>query len=160
MIYLRPWVDLGFSYNFGSVSSTSEPAVFALGVVRDPVVQYTNGDVQTVERSAYYWSKFSNIHDVVSPFLIRRVCTAIYRSSQIDDVLDNFEGAVTNAANLDNKILSAARGISSNYADILSLATRQAFGALEYTLLKGGGDFNTSDVKAFMKNMGDIGTGK
>ena len=43
---------------------------------------------------------------------------------------------------------------------MLALATRQALGAIEYTVSKdSSGAFNSSDVKAFMKNMGIVGSG-
>ena len=57
---------MAIAVDLGSISSTSEPVSYAIGVVRDPVVQYTNSLVQIQELRAYYWSQFSNIHDVVS----------------------------------------------------------------------------------------------
>ena len=51
--------------------------------------------------------------------------------------------------------MSAANEISSQYADIVSLATRQAMGTLDITV---GTDSNKNvvpgDVKVFMKNLG------
>ena len=61
---------------------------------------------------------------------------------------------------MDSQIASAASGISSEYYGLLSLATRQAMGAIEYTLSKdSSGTLNTSDTKAFMKDMGSVGQG-
>ncbi|KAL5533549.1 hypothetical protein ACEPAG_9 [Sanghuangporus baumii] len=137
----NPFNTLGIAVDIGSVSSTSEPVAYALGVVRDPAIRYTNDLVQIEERSSYYWSQFTNIHDVIA------------------EVLNHFGDALSGAISLDSDILGAASQISGNYADILSLSTRQAMGALEYTLVKSHGSFNTSDVKAFMKDMGGIGSG-
>ncbi|EJC98584.1 DUF1793-domain-containing protein [Fomitiporia mediterranea MF3/22] len=139
----QPYFDtLAIAVDLGTVSSVTDPVVYALGVVRDPVVQYANRYVQIEKRSSYYWSNFSNIHDV------------------INDVLNHFDDAVTAATNLDNQILSAAGQVSTSYADILSLSTRQVMGGLEYTLLKDdSGNFNASDVKAFIDDMGGIGSG-
>ena len=64
-----PFNTLGIAVDIGTVSSTSEPVVYALGVVRDPAIRYTNGLVQIEERSSYYWSQFTNIHDVVCRFV-------------------------------------------------------------------------------------------
>ncbi|KAL5508744.1 hypothetical protein ACEPAG_4723 [Sanghuangporus baumii] len=136
-----PFNILSLSVDLGSVSSTSEPIAFALGVVRDPVIQYTNRLAQIEERSAYYWSQFANIQDVIG------------------DVLNRTDDALSAAVSLDKQILSDAGQISSKYGDILSLSTRQAMGALEYTLSKANGVLNTSDVKVFMKDMGGIGSG-
>lgn len=50
----------------GSVSSTTtDPLVYAVGVVRDPVVQYMNHMVQLENRSSFYWGTYSNVHDLV-----------------------------------------------------------------------------------------------
>ncbi|EJC98586.1 DUF1793-domain-containing protein [Fomitiporia mediterranea MF3/22] len=138
-----PYFDtLAIAVDLGTVSSVTDPVVYALGVVRDPVVQYANRNVQIEKRSSYYWSNFSTIHDVVN------------------DVLSRFDDAVTAATALDKQILGAAGQVSTNYADILSLSTRQVMGGLEYTLLKDdSGNFNMSDVKAFLNDMGGIGTG-
>ena len=63
----RPFFDtLAIGVDLGTVSSVTDPIVYALGVVRDPVVQYANRNVQIEKRSSYYWSNFSSIHDVVS----------------------------------------------------------------------------------------------
>ncbi|KAL5494568.1 hypothetical protein ACEPAI_29 [Sanghuangporus weigelae] len=137
----NPFNTLSFSVDLGSVSSTSEPIAFALGVVRDPVIQYTNRLTQIEGRSAYYWSQFTNIHDAIG------------------DVVNHSVDALSTAVSLDNQILGDASKISNNYGDILSLSTRQAMGALEYTLSKANGALNTSDVKAFIKDMGGIGSG-
>ncbi|KAF7794737.1 hypothetical protein EIP86_005875, partial [Pleurotus ostreatoroseus] len=51
-------------------------------------------------------------------------------------------------------------GISAHYADLVSLAARQAMGGLELTLGRSSLDasqWNTSDVKMFMKNLGTDG---
>ena len=79
---------------------------------------------------------------------------------KIEDVLDHFDDAVSAAISLDNQILGDAGQISGQYAEILALATRQAMGALEYTLnKKNSGPTNNSNVMAFMKDMGGIGSG-
>ncbi|EJC98583.1 uncharacterized protein FOMMEDRAFT_96129 [Fomitiporia mediterranea MF3/22] len=132
---------MGIAVDLGTVNSISETLVYALGVVRDPVVQYANQKVQIEKRSSYYWSKFTNVHDVAH-------------------VLDNFDNAVTASTTIDNKILRDASQISSNYGDILRLSTLPAMGALEYTILKdSSGTFNTSDIKAFLSDLGGIGSG-
>lgn len=51
--------------DFGSVTSTPAPAVWTLGIVRDPVVQYSNNG-QNELRSSYYISAFDSVEDAVS----------------------------------------------------------------------------------------------
>ena len=66
----RPGIEeLAISVDLGSIQSTAEPIVWVVGVVRDPVVQYTNAEGQREERSAYYWLNYTTIHDAVPPFL-------------------------------------------------------------------------------------------
>ena len=59
------WPVFGIEMDFGSVSSTPAPAVWTLGMVRDPAVQYTNNG-QNELRSSYYISAFDSIDDAVS----------------------------------------------------------------------------------------------
>ena len=57
---------------------------------------------------------------------------------------------------LDQKIMSAAGKISSQYSDIVSLATRQVMSTLDITVgtTSGGGSLLPGDIKIFMKNIG------
>lgn len=57
---------LAIALDLGTIQSTSEPIVWAVGVVRDPVIQYTNASGQREERSAYYWANYTTIHDAVT----------------------------------------------------------------------------------------------
>ena len=65
-----PTEGLGISVDIGSMESGIglDPVVFTIGLVRDPVVQYTNGNNQLEERNAYYWANFSTIDVVVRFF--------------------------------------------------------------------------------------------
>lgn len=73
-------------------------------------------------------------------------------------MLDQFEDTLAASIELDNSLIDASRNISNDYADLISLVTRQTMSAIEYTIDRGS--LNTSDVKAFMKNMGDVGSGQ
>ena len=63
--WTSPFDTLAIAVDLGDIQSTSEAIVWAVGVVRDPVVQFTGSTGQTEVRSAYYWSNYSTIHDVV-----------------------------------------------------------------------------------------------
>jgi hypothetical protein len=54
--------------------------------------------------------------------------------SQIQAFVTDASGALSRSLAFDSKVLSAASGISSQYADVVSLATRQVFGGLEVTV--------------------------
>ena len=75
---------------------------------------------------------------------------------KIQDVLDHFDDALSASIEFDNKLLADANSISEEYAGLISLTTRQAMSAIEYTIKRD--DLNISDVKAFMKNMGGVGS--
>ena len=57
---------LSFSIDLGTVSPVNQPdpVVWALGLVRDPLVTYTI-DGFTQKRTAYYWSNYADIDEVV-----------------------------------------------------------------------------------------------
>ena len=79
---------------------------------------------------------------------------------KIGDVLDHFDEASLAASQLDEVITIAANNLSANYGPPLLLSLRQALGPLDFTVGRdSSGNFNTSDVKVFMKNLGGIGSG-
>lgn len=60
------WPVFGIAVDVGSVGSApSTPLVWAIGVVRNSSVQYSGSSAIPTQRSAYYWSNFSNAIDVV-----------------------------------------------------------------------------------------------
>ena len=73
--------------------------------------------------------------------------------------MGDFERAQQVAASFDDKLLGAGSAISSGYADLLALTTRQILGSLDITLALGSdGNWNFSDAMVFMKNMGASGS--
>lgn len=72
----------------------------------------------------------------------------------------NFMNDATNALErsktLDSKIVSDANAISSNYVDLVSLASRQLMAGLEVTVgTDSSGKLNASDILFFMKDTGN-----
>ncbi|KAJ7195913.1 hypothetical protein GGX14DRAFT_674126 [Mycena pura] len=118
-------VDLGTTDTVSSIA-------WAVGVVRDPILTYAG-----VDRHSYYWSQYATIDDAIDAFIT------------------DFPSARDRALQLDQKLLQDAGRVSSNYADLVSLATRQTMAGVELTVSKNGaGEWNTSDVMAFMKDVG------
>lgn len=64
--------------------------------------------------------------------------------------LDDFENAKSRAAALDERIVSAASSISSNYSDLLAMSSRLTMAGYEITAPKS----NESDIMIFMKDTG------
>ncbi|CAA7266367.1 unnamed protein product [Cyclocybe aegerita] len=125
------------SINLGTFSTTASPIVWAVGYVRDPAIRYTVGQSTQLRRS-YFWTKYQTINDA------------------IDDFLLDFPNALSRAAELDNKVLADAAQVSSKYASVTALCLRQTFGAMDITVSKTtSGDWNESDVKVFMKDLGN-----
>ncbi|KAJ7495352.1 DUF1793-domain-containing protein [Mycena latifolia] len=119
-------VDLGETSTISSVA-------WAVGVVRDPVLTYAG-----VQRRSYFWSQYSTVGDAIDAFV------------------SDFPAAQARSLALDQKILEDALGVSQEYADLVSLATRQAMAGVEITLSQtAGGEWNMSDAEAFMKDVGN-----
>ncbi len=79
---------------------------------------------------------------------------------QVSFFLDDFDNALNSSTQLDDQIKGDAAKFSLGYSDLLSLVARQAMSALEITVSKNSdGSFNSSDIMAFMKDMGNIGAG-
>ena len=119
---------MAITVNLGSITASSQPTVWALGTVRDPVVKYATPDGQTELRQSYFWSNYSTIEDVVCRVLdsvgvtcLKFTCTA----NQLDFFLKDFDNALNFAIALDAQLEADGGQFSSAYADILALALRQ-----------------------------------
>ncbi|KLO07007.1 DUF1793-domain-containing protein [Schizopora paradoxa] len=132
-----PWDMWGFVVNLGNITEVSSPVVSMVGVIRDPSIQFTQLSGNVAFRSSYYRLNFSTPLEIVSFFL------------------NDFNNSMNLAKQLDSQIINDSTDISQSYADLLSLVTRQAMGAIEITISKNvDGSFNSSDIMAFMMDMG------
>ncbi|PCH42735.1 hypothetical protein WOLCODRAFT_152776 [Wolfiporia cocos MD-104 SS10] len=123
--------------DLGLITTTANPVVWALGYVRNPVIQYTTPTGESQLRYPYWATQYSSISDV------------------INEVLSDFNAALGRATDLDNQVMAATSNISTNYTDIVHLGARQTFAGIDITVSKGtDGAWNMSDVKIFMKNVG------
>ncbi|KAK0466307.1 uncharacterized protein EV420DRAFT_1261099 [Desarmillaria tabescens] len=130
------FVVLGHAVNLSNIASTTSSVVWAIGLVRDPVISLYSTTTNST-RSSYFWTAFNTDSDA------------------IDSFLNDFSNAKQRAIDLDNKIMSDTRRVSDNYADLVALAARQAL-AVDITVSRdSNGQWNTSDVMSFMRDMGD-----
>jgi hypothetical protein len=67
--------------------------------------------------------------------------------------MTDYSTALSTANALDSKVQTDASKISSDYAGLVAISIRQAFGATEVTAGKTSGGFNASDILVFMKGM-------
>ncbi|KAH9942417.1 uncharacterized protein BXZ73DRAFT_41258 [Epithele typhae] len=127
---------LSLAVNLGTIKSTAEPVAWALGYIRDPVVQVNYPTGRSQMRRPYYATQYSDI------------------SSAIDFVIIDFQNALQRAIDLDTKLVKEASQISSQYSDIVSLAARQTMASLDITVGEDDqGALNASDVQIFMKDI-------
>lgn len=135
------FVVFSLAKDLGTVTSTpSTPVTFAVGLVRDPAVQYIVENNQIELRSTYFWSAFSTGEAAMISFL------------------RDYAAALTSATNFDSKIQTDAGKISPDYSAIVDLSVRQAFAAMEITVAKNAdGTFNTGDPLIFMKEISSNG---
>ncbi|KAF5343720.1 hypothetical protein D9758_016510 [Tetrapyrgos nigripes] len=127
--------DFILTVNLGTISSTTKPVVWGLGVVRDPITQYPTEDAT---RRPYFLSGGKGIIDV------------------IDFFLQDYDNAVKRADALDSQILADATAASPNnnsYYHLLSLVARQVMAGIDFTFLDKT-ETGLANVKAFMKNTG------
>lgn len=77
--------------------------------------------------------------------------------SKIADFVNDFANASLRAQQLDQKILQGTAHISGQLGDLVSFATAQVYGSTQLTVtIDAYGQFNQSDVMAFMKNMAGL----
>ena len=90
----------------------------------------------------------------VTTFLASSTCS-LGLLSKIDAFTNDYAAAHDRAVALDQKIMSAAANISTQYSDLVSLATRQVMSTLDFTVgTDSNGNVVPGDVKVFMKNQG------
>ncbi|GJE94471.1 hypothetical protein PsYK624_106410 [Phanerochaete sordida] len=126
------------SMDLGEVTTTTDPVVWAVGMVRDPAVQAVTATGAQETRSPY-WRTTGTAVDMLTSFL------------------QDYSNAVERAESLDLALATNASAVSPHAADLVSLAARQAFAGTELTVGGSGTSFNTSDVKVFMKDLGATG---
>ncbi|KIK65832.1 hypothetical protein GYMLUDRAFT_158658, partial [Collybiopsis luxurians FD-317 M1] len=126
-----------FSTDLGNITSTLSPVVWGIGLVRNPDIIYTTA-AGNQTRQPYFFTKYINVETALSDFM------------------SNASSALQRAVALDNQIMSDANNISSNYADLVSLASRQTMAGMDITVGFGSdGQLNKSDVLIFMKDIGN-----
>ncbi|KAF9259184.1 hypothetical protein L218DRAFT_1004158 [Marasmius fiardii PR-910] len=129
------FVVFAHAFDFGNITRSSTPAVWSLGLIRDPVITYSTG-AGAESRSPYYRAHYENVEDAVKSFI------------------RGYGEAVKRADILDAKIMTDASAVSNKYADLVAMGARQTM-AIDITVARGtDGKWNMSDVKAFMKDTG------
>ncbi|KAK0463852.1 uncharacterized protein EV420DRAFT_1264522 [Desarmillaria tabescens] len=127
---------LGHAVNLKNITRTTSSVVWAIGLVRDPVIRFDSTSANN-SRSSYFWTTYNTVSDA------------------IDFFLSDFSNAKQRAIDLDMKVMYDARQISDNYADLVALAARQAL-AIDITVSQDNGQWNRSDVMAFMRDMDNL----
>ncbi|KZV70718.1 hypothetical protein PENSPDRAFT_685287 [Peniophora sp. CONT] len=131
-----------FAHDLGSIQQTSSPLVWAVANVRDSdsagVADYTDLSQRTQRRSLYYRSQYTDDYALLSDFL------------------SDYSNALNRSKALDDRLMQAATSFGGTaYADLLALATRQAYCGIEVTIGRNDdGSVNPSDLMVFYKDTG------
>ncbi|KAH9899948.1 DUF1793-domain-containing protein [Cubamyces lactineus] len=143
------WPVFALARDLGKVNSTSasSPAVFAVGHVRDPVVQYITASNEVQQRSSLFMAYTNSVYT-------SRLPITFGLEMQVTTFLNDYENALARAKAFDAQVNQDAAKVSTDYAAIVALSIRQTFGATEITVSKtGSGGYNTSDIMVFMKEL-------
>jgi hypothetical protein len=122
----------GFSHQLGTFSG-SKSVQFAVGYVREQAVNYLDAP-----HTGYYRSKYANTVDAVVGFFA------------------DYPAALAESKTLHAAVVGAATStVNAQYADILSLSVRQAFGGTDLVIPESSLD--TSKARMFMKEISSDG---
>lgn len=131
-----PWTVGGvvaLAHDLGTVSTQTSSVTFAVGYVRDAAVNYLGN-----ARASYYRATYGDTPAAVTHFL------------------DDFSDAQTESQGLDTSLAGkASASAGTNYSDIVTLSTRQAYGAIDLTIPNDSLD--TNDTMAFIKEISSDG---
>ncbi|KAH9020444.1 hypothetical protein EDB85DRAFT_2194688 [Lactarius pseudohatsudake] len=131
------------SRDLGTIQATQDPVISVIGYDVNLVINYTDLSGATQQRKLLYQDKYGSKGDIFADFI------------------SDFANASSRAQALDLKILQHASPISGPLGDLVSLATAQVFGSFHLTYgIDADGDFNKSDVMAFMRNIGGSNTNR
>ncbi|KAK0453442.1 hypothetical protein EV421DRAFT_1700907 [Armillaria borealis] len=134
------WPVFALASDLGSISSPTEPLVFAIGHIRDPAISYIVANNVHQDRSLYFWSQYSDAASLIKAFL------------------QGYQDALSQAIGFDSQVENDASAISEDYAGIVALSIRQAMGSMEVTISRtNDGSWNTDDVLVFMKEISSDG---
>ncbi|KAH9035864.1 hypothetical protein EDB84DRAFT_1269293 [Lactarius hengduanensis] len=125
------------SRDLGTIQATRDPIVWVVGYATDPVINYTDlSGTPPQQRSPFYKTQYSD------------------DKSLVVDFISDFANASSRAQKLDQKILQGAASFSGPLGDLVSLMTAEIYGNTQLTVATdASGEFNKSDVMAFMRDM-------
>ncbi|KAJ7584062.1 hypothetical protein C8J56DRAFT_893677 [Mycena floridula] len=123
------FVAFGLAVDLGNIVTSTSSVMWALGLVRDPVVQWFTESAEVQFRHSYFWTRYSIISDAVDSFLA------------------DYPNALQRAITLDAKLMGEAQQVSSDYVSLVSIAVRQTLAATDFTVsqTKNGG-WDMSDI--------------
>lgn len=133
---LPPWSAggvVGIAHDLGELCIDEKGVTFAVGYVREQAINYLGN-----ARTGYYRATYHDTASAVSHFL------------------DDYADAQSESQGFDTSLADKATASSgTNYSDIVTLSTRQAYGALDVTIPNDSLD--TKNVMAFLKEISSDG---
>ncbi|GJE95235.1 DUF5127 and DUF4965 domain-containing protein [Phanerochaete sordida] len=135
---------LAISVDLGVVLRATAPTVWALGLLRDPVVQAVTSSGAADVRSPA-WSTQASIQQA---------------GTLIQQFLGDYAAAAQRAEAFDLSLATQAFTQSPHLADLVSLTARQVMASTELTVSAGAESIDPADVKMYMKNVGTASSGR
>ncbi|KAI0267828.1 hypothetical protein BC834DRAFT_60087 [Gloeopeniophorella convolvens] len=124
--------------NLGTVTTNSS-AVFSLGFVQSPAIQFAHPSGGTQLRVPYFHTKYVAIGDLIDAFL------------------GDFSSAWQRGLHLESQIDINSAGLPSDYLSLLGIATRLTMSSAVLTAgTLSDGTVDGTDVTMFMKNIGAL----
>ncbi|EIW62872.1 uncharacterized protein TRAVEDRAFT_99158, partial [Trametes versicolor FP-101664 SS1] len=131
---------LAIAVDLGQIQSTSTSVTWTVGFVRDPSIVYAAPNGATEQ---------------LRPYFVTRYGSDIGRA--IDDLTSGYADTLQRAVALEKSIIADASNVSTEYSDLVSLATCQPFGSIDITVSSDAdGNPNATDVRIFMKDIGGL----
>lgn len=127
------------SMDLGTVTATTQPVVWAVGMLRDPAIQAITS-VGATEMRSPLWRTQGVATDMITSFL------------------QDYESAMQRAEAFDTALAANASSVSPHLADLVAIAARQAMAGTELTVGGAAGSYNTSDIRMYMKQVGATGS--
>ena len=146
------------SRDLGTIQSTTDPVVWAIGYTTDPAVNYSDlSGAPPKSRSPYYKTRYSNDEELASIYGKSQGDNMSNFESQIVDFLNDFSNVSPIALQSENMIYNESQTITNDLGVTTTIALAEVYGSMQLTVgTDKQGNYNTSDVMMFMKNIGGV----
>jgi hypothetical protein len=146
------------SRDLGTIQSTTDPVVWAIGYTTDPAVNYSDlSGAPPMSRKPYYSTQYSNDEELASIYGHSQGVDMSNFKRQIVDFLNDFSNATSIALQSENKIYADSQTIANDLGVMTAIALAEVYGSMQLTVgTDKQGNPDKSDVMMSMKNIGGV----